>query len=131
MTRPDGEPETDPPSQTRVSDQPPAQTRVTETPSAAGETRVAATPPAAETRVAETAPAADTRVAAAAPPAPASPPSTADPIVLDPAPDPALDTSHAEPSAIAMLSGQKPEVLVGAAFAGGLLAAMILRRLGG
>ena len=94
----------------------------------AGPTRVTDRP--AETRVAGT-PAAETRVAETPPPVAPSPPATADPIVLDPAPAAALDTSHAEPSVTAMLRGQRPEVLVGAAFAGGVVAAMILRRLGG
>jgi hypothetical protein len=31
---------------------------------------------------------------------------------------------------IKVLSGERPEIVVGAAFAGGVLAAMILRRLG-
>jgi hypothetical protein len=44
----------------------------------------------------------------------------------------AFDGHAPEPSVnpIGELAGERPEVLVGAAFAGGILAAMILRRLG-
>jgi hypothetical protein len=68
------------------------------------------------------------------PPAPA-----ANPIVdVSAAPDataPSFDGHAAEPSAdplepIRAMAAERPELAVGAAFAGGILAAMILRRLG-
>jgi hypothetical protein len=42
----------------------------------------------------------------------------------------AVGTSPSWPEPVLQIVGERPEVLVGAAFAGGLLFAMILRRLG-
>jgi hypothetical protein len=72
-----------------------------------------------------------------APPPPAPPPPAPHVKPLPPIGDatsvPGAFDGHApEPSVhpIGELAGERPELLVGAAFAGGILAAMILRRLG-
>ena len=73
------------------------------------------------------------------PAAPGPPPPGANPIVdVSGAPGttaPSFDAHAAPPSAdplepVRVLADQRPELVVGAAFAGGILAAMILRRLG-
>lgn len=77
---------------------------------------------------------------AASPPSPVSPPSPASPSPVEPTPTvPAAEASPAHPAgsaspypspAAAEAPLDRPEVQVGLAFAGGLLAAMILKRLG-
>jgi len=77
------------------------------------------------------------------PMAPAPPLSAAAPVVPPPSPSPAasptaeavgsaFDGHAAEPpmNPLGDIAAERPEILVGAAFAGGILAAMILRRLG-
>ncbi|MEY2443295.1 MAG: hypothetical protein QOJ46_2721 [bacterium] len=72
-------------------------------------------------------------------PRPDAPPPAANPIVdVSAAPGataPSYDGHAAEPPAdplqpVKVLAAERPELVVGAAFAGGILAAMILRRLG-
>jgi hypothetical protein len=72
------------------------------------------------------------RVAAAAPVAPAPPVlSSVDPVAAA-AGSPSVDGHAHDPfrQPIEVLAAERPELVVGAAFAGGILAAMILRRLG-
>jgi Wiskott-Aldrich syndrome protein len=68
----------------------------------------------------------------APPPAGAAPPPIADGPALPGSAAPSSDGRTSDPlmDEIKVLSGERPEIVVGAAFAGGVLAAMILRRLG-
>jgi len=106
---------------------PPATTKVTSAP-------VVPPPPAAPTRANAPIipPAAPTRVnAPVIPPTPTMPPPVTTTATGE-AVGSAFDGHAPEPpmNPLGDIASQRPEILVGAAFAGGILAAMILRRLG-
>ena len=91
-------------------------------------------PPEPSTPDAEPTEAAPTQVSGALPPEPepaAAPPSPPTSQPLPPPPPPALEGVHEPIGAPPSLIESHPEILVGAAFVGGLILATLIRRRGG
>lgn len=105
-----------------LPDEPPPAAAEPEAPTAQAPEPLPAAPPAAPVTIHEP------------PPPPAAPSPASNPIVDVPAPGatPSFDGhAHQSPAnPVGEIAATRPELLVGAAFAGGILAAMILRRLG-